>query len=633
MNEKVKYFFPKVLNRLAHEKNRIWEHLPVEKISLWGMGCAPSKEEFVERLKEMLGEFTPKSFANIKAEEKETIIKCADQALNHDFDLLGSGLMHLDPIPWHTDFKSGYTWPKGVFYRKLPKNPAGTDLKMPRELSRCHQLLWLGEAYLITADEKYAREVVSQIDNWIDENPLMYSVNWECAMDVAIRAANWMYALDFISTSQCFTDDFLPKVLKSLYQHGFFIMNNLEKTLPFNNNHYMSDIVGLLYLGQLFCSTSCGKKWLRFAQKEYCKEILIQIMPSGVDFERSVSYHRLISELLLYSYYMMRRCSWQAGREIDERILKMIDYIASYTKPNGLSPLVADNDDGRFLPFLYRDFRRHNYLTDSNSLEIRIITAGLTDTFPLTNKDLHSRCYEDAKVAVLRKGRSYLFTNCCDRWKYDDNTESYFGTHLHNDLLSFEYSIGKEDFVVDPGAYSYTSDIKTRNEFRSTTKHNTVIVDDEEQHSLSASSAFNLKYNCNAKPFSHSSTEEYEECAGEYTTINGKMTHRRHFELGENELVICDAIAKAGNGHRAKMSFHLASGVSVKQKGNGLNLASGQTSMSFVADSNIPIIMSVVDDTISPSFGVLKASKTIVLSFDFNEKAEIVTKFVVTNEC
>ena len=633
MNDKLKYFFPKVLNRLAHEKNRIWEHLPVEKISLWGLGRVPSKDEFAKRLQEMLGTFTPEFFTDIKQQDKATIIRCADQTLNHDFDLLGSGLMHLDPIPWHSDFKSGYTWPKGVFYRKLPKNPAGTDLKMPRELSRCHQLLWLGEAYLITSDEKYAREVVSQIDNWIDENPLMYSVNWECAMDVAIRAANWMYALVFISMSQCFTDGFLSKVLKSLYQHGFFIVNNLEKTLRFNNNHYMSDIVGLLYLGQLFHDTSCGKKWLRFAQKEYRKEILIQIMPSGVDFERSVSYHRLISELLLYSSYMMRRCGWPAGKEIDERLLKMIDYIASYTKPNELSPLVADNDDGRFLPFLYRDFRRHNYLTDSDSLEIRIIMAGLTDAIPLTNKDLHSRCYEDAKIAILRKGHSYLFTSCCDRWKYDENTESYFGTHLHDDLLSFEYSIGKEDFVVDPGAFAYTSDIKMRNEFRSTAKHNTVIVDDEEQHSLSASSAFNLKYNCNAKPFSHSSTEEYEECAGEYTTINGKMTHRRHFELGENELVICDAIAKAGNGHRAKMSFHLASGVSVKQKENELNLTSGQTSLSFVVESNIPIIMSVVDDTVSPSFGVLKATKTVVLSFDFNESAEIVTKFVVDNEC
>ena len=143
MNDMIKYFFPKVLNRLASEKNRIWEHLPIEKISLWGLGRVPSKEELTKRLHEMLGEFTPEFFAGIDSQDKDTILKCADNTLNHDFDLLGSGLMHLDPIPWHTDFKSGYTWPKGVFYRKQKSGAAkGSDIKVPWELSRCHHLLW-----------------------------------------------------------------------------------------------------------------------------------------------------------------------------------------------------------------------------------------------------------------------------------------------------------------------------------------------------------------------------------------------------------------------------------------------------------------------------------------------------------
>ena len=631
MNDKIKYFFPKVLNRFAHEKNRIWEHFPVEKISLWGLGRVPSKDEFAKRMQEMLGTFTPEFFADIKPEDKETIIRCADQTLNHDFELLGSGLMHLDPIPWHSDFKSGYTWKKGVFYRKQKSGVVkGSDIKVPWELSRCHHLLWLGEAYLITADEKYAREIVDEINNWIDENPLMYSVNWTCSMDIAIRAVNWMYALNFTSTSECITDGFVARVCKSLYQHAFFIRNNLERTIHYNNNHYMSDIVGLLFLGQLFCNTLFGKKWLRFAKKEFCKETLIQVMPSGVNFERSISYHRLTSELLLYSFYMMKRCGWPSKKEIDERLSKMVAYITNYTKPNGLSPLIADNDNGRFLPFLYRDFRQHNYLPDSDSLEMRIIKTGFSDNLlPADSVLLHSQCYEDAKVAILRKGNSYLFSSCCDRWKYDLNTAAFVGTHLHNDFLSFEYSIGKDDVVVDPGAYLYTSDIRMRNEFRSTGKHNTVIVDDEEQNLLSSSGAFYLKYNCNSKSFVYSSTEKCEQCIGEYATIHGEMIHTRQFELGESDLLITDHLSKQGNGHHAKMAFHLADCVSVEQHDKLVRLISGQTTISFDVYSKIPITMSIVDDSISPSFGVLVASKTIVLTFDFDENAEIVIKFVI----
>lgn len=629
MNDKIRYFFSKVWCRIRSEKNLIWECLPVEKISLWGVGRVPSKDEFVNRLHKMFGEFSAGFFNEINPHDRETIVRCADQSLNHDFDLLGSGLKHFDKIPWHSDFKSGYEWPKGVYYRKLPKAPAGTDLKMPRELSRCHQLLWCGEAFLITKKEKYAREVVAEIDNWIDENPLMYSVNWECAMDVAIRAVNWMYALNFIAESNSLTGIFTAKVYKSLFQHAFFIRNNLEKTIPCNNNHYMSDIVGLLHLGRLFGDKRKGKRMFRFAFKEYCKETLIQIMPSGVNFERSVSYHRLTSELLLYSYYMLNRCGVTIPKEVDKRLNRMTAFIANYTKANGLSPTVADNDDGRLAPFVYRDFRQHAYLTNPESTELSVATKDLTNATKLGMMAPESRCYQDANVMILRKGDSYLFTSCCDRWKYDSSTGAFVASHLHNDLLSFEYSIGKDDFIVDPGAYLYTSDVERHNEFRSNRKHNTVMIDDEEQNFLSSTNSFALKYNCNAKVFDFFENAAVARCEGEYTTICGKMTHRRRFELTNKGLTITDSISKQGGGHSAYLSFHLAEDVLAVQCAQKIQLVSGTTTMNLEFETKQPTRVRIFDDTVSPSFGVLKPSKTISVFLDFDDNTDIVTKFSI----
>lgn len=629
MNDKLKYFFPKVLNRLAHEKNRIWEHLPVEKISLWGLGHVPSKDEFAKRLQEMLGVFTPEFFADIKPEDKETIIRCANHTLNHDFDLLGSGLMHLYPIPWHTDFKSGYTWPKGVFYRKLPKNPVGTDLKMPRELSRCHQLLWLGEAYLITSDEKYAREVVDEISNWMDENPLMHSVNWECAMDVSIRAVNWMYALDFISGSKCFTDEFVIRVFRSLYQHAFFIRNNLEKMIPYSNNHYFSDLVGLLYLGVFFKKRCRGRQWFRYALNHYKQEVLIETMPSGVNYERSVSYHRLMTELMVFPYAMLIREGYAFDTKIKERLGKAVSYINNYTKANGLSPLVADNDDGRLLPFIYRDFRRHGYMASKDSPEMRIAFLGLTESDWLSIEDKSSRLYSDANVAVLRSKNAYLFTSCCHRWRYDKNTGGLVGVHLHNDLLSFVYAIGGHDFVIDPGAYVYTSGIENRNLFRSAKKHNTIVVDGEEQNMLSETGAFSLKYNTNAKTLSCFTKGESECCEGGYTTINGGLSHRRLFSLCKEGLEIKDSLNKEGKGHRAYMSFHLAEDVAVLETNDGYELCSDGLMLRVGFTSKATVQTSVIDDTVSPSYGILRPSKTIEVLFDFDDKTEIITKFAI----
>lgn len=630
MNDKIKYFIPKVLNRIAHEKNCIWEHLPVEKISLWGLGHVPAKNEFAKHLHEMLGVFTPEFFADIKLEDKETIIKCADQTLNHDFDLLGSGLMHLDPIPWHSDFKSGYTWQNGTFYRyQRGKTPKDSDIKIPRELNRCHQFLWLGEAYLITQDEKYASELVIQIDNWIDENPLMYSVNWECSMDVAIRAVNWLYALNFISASESFTDGFVARVNKLLYQHAFFIRNNLEKVIPFSNNHYFSDLVGLLYLGMFFRERCCGRLWLRYALKHYKKEVLIETMPSGVNYEKSVSYHRLMTELMVFPYTMLVRKGYAFDKKIKDRLAKTVSYINNYTKGNGNSPLVADNDDGRLLPFIYRDFRKHGYLTSEDSTEMRIALQRLTDSDWFSIEEKSSHLYPDANVVVLRAENSYLFTSCCHRWRYDKNTGGFVGTHLHNDLLSFVYSIGEHDFIIDPGTYLYTSDIENRNQFRSAKKHNTIVVDDEEQNILSETGAFNLQYNTNAKNLSYFSNEESECCEGEYTTINGRFTHRRLFCLGRERLEVKDTLNKEGKRHHAYMSFHLAENVTVKETNDGYILCSDGLMVRMGFSTKAIVQTRVIEDTVSPSYGMLRPSKTIEVLFDFDDRTEIITKFAI----
>ena len=119
------------------------------------------------------------------------ILAAANKACNHVFALLGSGDVKLDPIIWNKEIKTGFEWPTGIYYSKLRKTtPQGSDIKIPWELSRCHHLLWLGEAYVLTGEEKYAWEVANELNDWIDTNPLMYSVNWTCAMEVAIRAVN-----------------------------------------------------------------------------------------------------------------------------------------------------------------------------------------------------------------------------------------------------------------------------------------------------------------------------------------------------------------------------------------------------------------------------------------------------------
>ena len=604
---KIRYFFPKVRNRIDFEKNRLWKYFDVERKSLQGYRPFEDAAIFKTRLQTLLGVYNAEILLGVSDEDKKVILNSADQALIHEFDLLGSDTVKLNPIDWHLDLKNGARWQKG-FYKEI-QTPKGADIKMPWELSRCQHLLWLGEAWLLTKEQKYAKEIIDEICWWIEDNPLMYTVNWKCAMDVAFRAVNWMFALNLIVGFEGFDNSFVLKVSRSLWQHGFFIRNNLEKVIPNSNNHYASDLVGLLYLGELFGESRKGNSWLRFSMKEFYRETLHQVFPSGVHYERSVSYHRMMTEMLSYPIYMLNRMNENVPLEVMERIGNMYSYIAAYTKPNNLSPLIADNDNGRFVPFLSRDFRKHGYLNDANSIENRFISVGLQPQFCKSNRE--SEFYQDAGMAIIRKKDDYLIINnggysCCP-----NEAETIVVTHTHNDFLSFELTLGGKDILVDAGTYLYTSSDADRNAFRSATKHNTIVVDGEEQNSFA--SAFSLRRNIKSGRFQQLKDGSI---VGDYTTIKGRMHHQRQFVFDDDRLVLIDDLTKTGDGHKAKLYLHFAECIEPSIEGNVLILNSG-----LIIDFDItPSCLEVIDDAISPSYGILVKTKTAIAEFEFNDK-------------
>lgn len=616
-------FWIKVLNQITVRKNKLWRFLPVGYISRQGITPSPNKIGMKEHLIKMLGCLTIISEA-VSPDDKEEIIKQAESALAHEFDLLGSGSVVMNKIDWHCDFKSGHRWEKGVFYKKQRQiSPAGGyDIKVPWELSRCQHFLCLGEAWLLTNDEKFAKEIVDEVSDWIDDNPLMYSVNWTCTMDVAIRAVNWIYAIGMILESDVVTDSFIDKLYKSLFQHGWFIYNNLEKTVPYSNNHLFSDYVGLLYLGFLFEGSSAGSKWKELALREYYEEIRRQILPSGVQYERSVSYHRLMTELVSYPYYMLIRMGEQVPADIVYRIRSMYSFVSAYIKPNHLAPLIEDNDDGRFLPFVKRDYRSHGYLLDSTSIDNVIIATGTKHIEYDDSRDCV--IYKDAGHAVLHQGDNYLFVTNGDFSKYED-TKKTMGTHTHNDKLSFEFSVGEDDIFVDPGSYIYTSAPERCREFRSTWKHNTVIVDQEEQNIFSDNNVFQLTKNSRAEKLSLMSDNKID---GSYITYLGKLEHQRTFVLDPTSLTIIDKLSKSGTSHKAVFSFHCNENCAATiSEGEKVIIETPHhvAHMYFEAGKGT-ISLCVEDDTVSPSYGVLKQSKTIRVRLDFDNKLEMKTR-------
>ena len=546
----------------------------------------------------------------------------ADLAMNGKIEVVGGFVDVSGKIDWHTDFKNGYIWPQGLHFSKyqIISPQGGRDVKTVWDLSRCHHLLWLASAYRETGDEKYPKKIVDTIIDWIDENPYSKSINWVCPMDVAIRAVNWIFAVQMAIKAEAINVVFLRKLFESLYQHAAFVYANLEKSDPFSENHYASDITGLLFIGYLFDNVKQGRVWLDYSLQSMLYEIRTQILPSGVHFERSISYHRLVTELFFYSYLIIKKNTPTIiAIDVTYRLQTMINFIASYTKPSGYSPLFADNDNGRLLPFVKREYGCHFYLIDLAK------AYGIYDNRPV--RDL----FDDAGFAFLRnENYFFLFSNTPTSRYSRPWRKGSIGTHTHLDALSFELSKHGKDFIVDAGAYTYTESKEIRKEFRSMRKHNTLTVDDDDPYLLNEDFGIStLKGSPYVEPVPIIMGVDggVKTLNGSFLWKNKDVLHHRQVRMNDDGVVLTDTV-ETNSEHDFYFNFHLNAGVGVSAKtATTMILSMGEVSMNLGFETIEPFDVIVVNDTISPAYGVLLNSKTIVVHVKTDKQFLLTSKF------
>lgn len=578
----------------------------------------------------------------------QAAIRAADQALAHRFDLLGSGpFVPVDPerparadgyqpIDWYLDPLRGLRFPRGIPHRDwrlYEMRPENADIKYPWELARCQHFPALGQAWRITGDARYARELADQIDDFMDANPVGIGVNWTCTMDVAIRAANWCMGLSLIGDCPALAAAFPERAWRALFDHGRFIFGNLENTYEVTSNHYLSNVVGLFFLAAEFSDLPGGRQWEAFCRTALEREIEVQVLPDGADFESSIPYHRLVTELFLGSARLAQVQGRPLSDNYQRRLRVMIEYHLGVLCPDGLMPVLGDADDGRLHILTdaadwVRGDGRH--LLAPAALVLGepawldhagpdgLWEAGwwgfdpaaiVTGSAPLPDS---VRLFPESGVFVARTGGHYLMVS-----NGRVGTKG-IGNHKHNDLLSFEFHDGGVPLVVDPGSYVYTSDFDTRNRFRSTASHSTLRVDGVEQNDLRPDMLFRMFEVADPEHREHGTEGGAVVYAGHhrgYARLDPPVAeHRRRFRLdpASGVLDIDDSLHGTGE-HRLDWHFHLAPGVSARLYSPGeirLNAANRGWILQFPAD--LAVVLG--DGWYSPSYALRVPTQVIDLS-------------------
>lgn len=516
---------------------------------------------------------------NIAPESYSDIVYRADKACKHEFSLLGSGPTNLgNNINWQKDFISGYEWEiqksKDILVVDLDND---ADIKVPWELSRHQHFVTLGQAYLLTGNEKYANEFVVQASDWIEKNPPYVGVNWICAMDAGFRAISWIYAKTFFASSHAIPDSFWTVFDHALAYHGEFIINNIEDWGTTRNNHYVSNGTALVYLGIALQSTKGSDVWYSTGKQILESSMEEQVLDDGVDYEMSTSYHRLVLECLLYPLVISERTQNDFSDAYKIKLLKMLDFVQAIIKPNGNIPLFGDADDGRCVIFTGSTIENpndHRYLLSigeqyfDRSYGVSDIYANTGESYwlfanrrkYLSENTLAKTKDTGVELSSFGEGGFYVMQGF-GIWLMADfgprGIPGAKGVHGHNDATSFELNINSRDIVVDSGTYTYSRYPSLHYYAKSSAAHNILLIDNEEI-STTPEDLWVIGDEAQASIIGAEYGDTHVEVIGQhhgYERFGFSATITRSITLRAGEVVVEDKVD--GNGvHELKTNFH-----------------------------------------------------------------------------
>ncbi|MBI4429738.1 MAG: alginate lyase family protein [Ignavibacteriales bacterium] len=521
-----------------------------------------------------------------KTQSEEEILTEAQNVLENKFQTLGSELIHLgEQIDWQEDFKSGKIWPlKNSRSVPIIDESSSADIKVPWELSRFHQVWWLGKAYWLTRNEEYAEKFRTLLDEWIENNPPGKGVNWMVAMEASMRAANWIAGYYFFCESSSIRSEFWLRFFKSLYIHGVFIENNIELHWR-NSNHFLSDVVGMIFLGIFFQGTAFGKRWRQWGIRSLAEEMERQVFPDGVDYEKSTSYQRLALELFYTATVLCDLNNIRMPASFLNRLENMFEYVQQYTRPDGSIPLFGDADDGRLFRFVTGDdindhrhalsvgailFERSDFADAAGRFHQDALWLFGGEGFEICQRlrsaqqgqVLASKAFPDGGFYIMRDKNVHVMIDA------GDIGMKGWGGHGHNDILSFELWANGEPIIVDSGTYAYTFDVAARQEFRGIRAHNTVMIDGKEPARFVG---LWMILRDKTRPrvtkwTAKDSTDILEAQHHAYQSLFSPVTHRRRFELNKQQfhLRITDTFDGKGK-HRFDSFLHFAPPIALER--------------------------------------------------------------------
>lgn len=636
-------------------KSQVTSSLVVEQLRKRNLQFLPGLKDRQALVDIMLSRFP---------DDCRAIISAADRAMIGRFDLLGFEDLDFGyPIDWHLDPVSGDRAPLVHWTRIDSVSPIGDgDLKVYWEINRTAHFVTLGQAYLLTGDDRYVEEFIRQVISWIESNPAGMGIGWAASLDVAFRAISWLWALALCADSPKLTEHVVSRVLKSLIEHGTHIQKYLSHYFS-PNTHLTGEALGLFYLGVVLPELQSTEKWRRTGLQILLDQLPLQVQKDGVYFEQASYYHRYTTDFYTHLLLMIRQkgigISETEIRQLQDKLEGLYEHLFWIRRPDGTWPLFGDDDGGRLIRLMpgaandFSDtmavgaaiFKRGNWKLAAGEATSNLIwllgADGLAEFDRLTPEKPRelSRSFESSGYVVMRDGwdrdSSFALIDC----GHHGSAPGY--GHAHSDALSIELAINGTMWLVDPATFVYGADFEMRDWFRSTKAHNTATVDGVGQSVTSRPFSWASVADCRLIEFADRGDSCV--CSGShdgYRRFDDPVIHQRSvLLLREKSVFIVSDQFTALKRHSYEVRYHFAPGCEVTASGGGTFEARNSqgdtlTIKFFVSGDTLVLPRAVVEDGwVSICYGQRVNAPVAVFEVKAEGPIEVTSVMIPQGQC
>jgi hypothetical protein len=509
-------------------------------------------------------------------EQAAAIVVRAGRILEHRFDLLGfEDLDYGRAIDWHLDRVHGKRAPRQAAFRVkyLDFEQVG-DAKITWELNRHQHLPVLAKAYLLTGDERFAKEIFAQWYSWQEQNPYPMGINWTSALEVAFRSLSWLWVRALLQDNPVVPAAFQADLNRALVLHGRHIERYLS-TYFSPNTHLLGEAAALFCIGTSCPEAVRSEHWRGLGWRVVEQEARKQVRADGFYFEQSAYYHVYAFEFFLQCGLLAAKSDTPPPAEYAATVERMGSALALLSQ-TGITASFGDDDGGRVLDgqrnraenlteplataavvFGRGDFK---YLARGLSEElIWLLGAEGVEQFEALKPDrpqLSSTALEASGLYLMASAEPVPQQLLLDAGPHGAGAAG----HGHADALSAQILYDGRVLLQDRGTLAYVGDTSDRADLRGTDAHNTMTVDGVGQSESRGSFAWDRLTKTEREVWV--AAESFDLfCASHDGYAERGVIHRRWVFHAPGRFWLVRDVAQGQGTHKLQIAWHLGAGL------------------------------------------------------------------------